>query len=502
MPGNVPDWEEFQMRSSGILLPLSSLPSPYGIGSAGSDAYAFVDFLKAAGQRYWQILPLGPTGYGDSPYQSFSAFAGNPYFIDLDDLVQRGLLQKEEIAAADFGQDPERVDYGKLFGHRFDLLRLAAGRMNPQDPALCGFFEANADWLEDYALFMSIKEEREQVSFQKWPAGLRTRQPRALAAACHRLQQEIFFWKAVQYLFFDQWTRLKRYANRKGIQIIGDLPIYVSPDSADLWANGGLFQLDARGRPSEVAGVPPDAFSDEGQLWGNPLYDWRAHKKQGYCWWLHRLTCAAQLYDLVRIDHFRGFESYYAIPARAKNAVHGRWKKGPGMDFVAAIRQGVPGLGIIAEDLGLLTPAVRRLLAQSGFPGMKVLQFAFDPSGKSDYLPFRYPRNTVVYTGTHDNTTTEDWQHSADAAQVAFARQYLDVPPEDSLTPAMVRAALGSVADTCIIPMQDYLGLGASARINTPGTLRDNWVWRLRPGTANRRLAAHIRMLTRMYGRT
>lgn len=489
------------MRSSGILLPLSSLPSPHGIGCAGREAYAFVDFLKAAGQRYWQILPLGPTGYGDSPYQSFSAFAGSPYYIDLDDLAGRGLLTEAEIDTADFGSDPVRVDYGLLFQNRFGLLKKAVARMDPQDPALAAFFQENADWLEDYALFMALKEERGQVSFQRWPAALRLRQPRALAAARRRLADEVFFWKTAQYLFFDQWRKLKAYANRKGIRIIGDLPIYVSPDSADLWANGPLFQLDARGRPSEVAGVPPDAFSDEGQLWGNPLYDWKAHKKQGYAWWLRRLAIASELYDLIRIDHFRGFESYYAIPAGAKNAVHGRWRKGPGLAFVAAIREQLPQLGIIAEDLGLLTPAVRRLLAASGFPGMKVLQFAFDPSGKSDYLPFRYPRNTVVYTGTHDNTTTEDWQQSANPREVAFARQYLDVPQGKSLTPALIRAALGSVADTCIIPMQDYLALGAAARINTPGTLGGNWTWRMLPGTADRPLAAKIRTLTQLYGR-
>ena len=489
------------MRSSGILLPLSSLSSPHGIGCAGREAYRFVDFLKAAGQRYWQILPLGPTGYGDSPYQSFSAFAGSPYYIDLDDLAERGLLTTAEIDAVDFGADPGRVDYGLLFENRFGLLKRAAGRMDPQDPALTAFFAENADWLEDYALFMALKEERGQVGFQRWPAALRGRHPRALAAARRRLADEIFFWKAAQYLFFDQWTKLKAYANQKGIRIIGDLPIYVSPDSADLWANGPLFQLDARGRPSEVAGVPPDAFSDEGQLWGNPLYDWKTHKKQGYRWWLRRLAVAARLYDLIRIDHFRGFESYYAIPAGAKNAVHGCWQKGPGLDFVGAIRSQLPQLGIIAEDLGLLTPAVRRLLAASGFPGMKVLQFAFDPSGRSDYLPFRYPRNTVVYTGTHDNTTTEDWQRSADPREVAFARRYLDVPQGESVTPAMIRAALGSVADTCIIPMQDYLALGKEGRINTPGTLGGNWTWRMLPGTVNRALAKQIRALTRLYGR-
>ena len=489
------------MRGSGILMPVSSLPSPHGIGSLGREAYAFVDFLRAAGQRYWQILPIGPTGYGDSPYQSFSAFAANPYLIDLDLLAQEGLLTGEEIAAEEFGDDPERVDYGKLFQRRFALLEKAVQRLDPQEAELLAFCEENAAWLEDYALFMALKAEWGMVSFHRWPRALRLREETALAAARRRLGEKLFFWRAVQYLFYRQWDALKAYAGRSGVAIVGDLPIYVSPDSSDLWADSALFQVDDQRRPTEVAGVPPDAFSADGQLWGNPLYNWRRHRADGYAWWLRRLRHAARVYDVVRIDHFRGFESYYAIPAAAKTAARGRWRKGPGMDLIGAIQRELPGLGVIAEDLGYLTPAVRRLLAESGYPGMKVLQFAFDSREESDYLPHNYPRNTVVYTGTHDNTTTEDWQRSAAPEDVAFARRYLDITPMTNFTYSFIRAALGSVADTCIIPLQDYLCLGAEARINTPSTLGDNWVWRVRREALTPQLAAGIRELTRMYGR-
>lgn len=489
------------MRSSGILLPVSSLPSPYGIGSIGSATFAFVDFLQAAGQQYWQVLPLGPTGYGDSPYQSFSAFAGNPYFIDLPQLAAEGLLTEAELASARDLRDPQRVDYGALFERRFAILAAAVDRVDPEMPELADFFAENADWLEDYALFMAIKEERGQQSLQRWPRGLRMREERAMQAARRRLQKRVWFWKTVQFFFYSQWKRLKSYANQKGIRIIGDLPIYVSPDSADLWANSAMFQLDERRRPTEVAGVPPDAFSADGQLWGNPLYDWKKHRAQGYAWWLQRLRQAANLCDLVRIDHFRGFESYYAIPAGAKTAAKGRWRKGPGMELIRAIRKELPDLGIIAEDLGLLTPAVRRLLAESELPGMKVLQFAFDPRGNSDYLPHNYPRNTVVYTGTHDNTTTAAWQTEADPEDVALARAYMACGESEALVDAFIRTAFASVSDTAVIPMQDWLALPASARMNTPSKAGGNWQWRMAPGAASPALAGRIRRLTELYER-
>ena len=489
------------MRTSGILMPVSSLPSPYGIGSLGAEAYRFVDFLAAAGQRYWQILPIGPTGYGDSPYQSFSAFAANPYFIDLDALEQRGLLTHDEIARFDFGPDaPEGIDYGALFRTRFAVLELAVRRFDAGEDAFRDFCAANAFWLDDYALFMALKAENGMRAFSLWPKDVRARRPAALAAARARLAGQVRFWQVVQYLFYEQWAALKAYANAKGVEFIGDIPIYVSPDSSDLWADPSLFQVDADGALTEVAGCPPDALAD-GQLWGNPLYNWDVHLKTGCAWWIRRLRHASAVYDVVRIDHFRGFESYYAIPARDKTAVNGVWRKGPGTAFIDVIRRKLPDVRIIAEDLGYLTDDVKALLRASGFPGMKVLQFAFDSREESDYLPHNYTQNSVVYTGTHDNTTTADWELSAPAGDVAFARRYLDVEGGADFTRRFIRAALASVSDTAVIPMPDWLGLGAEARINTPSTLGGNWLWRMDPAALTDALAADILALTKLYGR-
>ena len=487
------------MRTSGILMPVSSLPSPYGIGSLGAEAYRFVDFLAAAGQRYWQILPIGPTGYGDSPYQSFSAFAANPYFIDLDALE---LLTHDEIARFDFGPDaPEGIDYGALFRTRFAVLELAVRRFDAGEDAFRDFCAANAFWLDDYALFMALKAENGMRAFSLWPKDVRARRPAALAAARARLAGQVRFWQVVQYLFYEQWAALKAYANAKGVEFIGDIPIYVSPDSSDLWADPSLFQVDADGALTEVAGCPPDAFAADGQLWGNPLYNWDVHLKTGCAWWIRRLRHASAVYDVVRIDHFRGFESYYAIPARDKTAVNGVWRKGPGTAFIDVIRRKLPDVRIIAEDLGYLTDDVKALLRASGFPGMKVLQFAFDSREESDYLPHNYTQNSVVYTGTHDNTTTADWELSAPAGDVAFARRYLDVEGDADFTRRFIRAALASVSDTAVIPMPDWLGLGAEARINTPSTLGGNWLWRMDPAALTDALAADILALTKLYGR-
>lgn len=488
------------MRASGILMPISALPGPYGIGGLGAQAFAFVDFLKKAGQRYWQILPIGPTGYGDSPYQSFSAFAANPYFIDLALLHADGLLTAGELAAACHDDDACAIQYGRLFETRFATLRHAVSRFDANTDAFRAFCEAEGYWLENYALFMALKEEQGMVSFALWPEALRRRDASAMFAARERLAPRTHFWRVVQYLFFVQWKKLKAYANENGVAIIGDIPIYVSPDSAELWAEGELFQTGPDGLPAEVAGCPPDAFSADGQLWGNPLYAWEYHQSTGYAWWLRRMRHAASVYDIVRIDHFRGFESYYAIPATQPTAVHGTWRKGPGEDFVRAMQAGLPGIRIIAEDLGYLTDAVRSLLAMSGYPGMKVLQFAFDSREESDYLPHNYITNSVVYTGTHDNTTTEDWQLSAPQDDVAFARRYLDAPA-GSLTPRFVRAALASVADTAIIPIADWFSLGKFARINTPSTVGGNWVWRAAQSAFSDAIAAEIRAKTRLYGR-
>jgi 4-alpha-glucanotransferase len=493
--------EGFLIRTSGILLPVSSLSSRHGIGSLGKEAYRFIDFLKDAGQHYWQILPIGPTGCGDSPYQSFSAFAANPYLIDLDLLAEQGLLTEREISSVKFGSDPEFVDYGALYERRVPLLRQAVRRMDSESEPFQAFCGKNADWLDDYALFMALKVENGMVSFHDWPAPLRLRDPETITAAKSRLADCIDLWKAIQYLFFSQWEELAGYAHKNSVEIIGDIPIYVSSDSSDLWTHPEFFQVDDEIRSTEVSGCPPDAFSSTGQLWGNPLYDWDRLEQNKYGWWIRRLSYAARVYDVVRIDHFRGFESYYAVPAGDKDATGGRWRKGPGIRFINVLKEGIPGIRIIAEDLGFLTDDVRRLLQDSGFPGMKVLQFAFDSREKSDYLPYRYNRNCVVYTGTHDNTTTEDWQHSAPPEDVAYARQYLNVPDEEGFTYGMIRAALGSVAETCIIPMQDYLRLGARARMNIPGLVGGNWRWRVPKDALTPRFAEQIRSLAVLYGR-
>lgn len=486
------------MRASGILLPVFSLPGGYGIGTMGAEARDFIDFLAQAGQTYWQILPIGPTGYGDSPYQSFSAFAGNPYFIDPALLAAQGLLTEAELGAP---RRVARIDYAALYRTRPALLQKAVSRLLASpDRHYADFCEKQRFWLDDYALFMSIKEENGQVGLSQWPDALRLREEKAMRSARSRLADRIRYYSAVQYLFYAQWTSLKAYANAHGIRIIGDIPIYVSPDSSDLWAHPDLFQTDDRGRLSRVAGCPPDAFSATGQLWGNPLYNWPAHEADGFAWWCRRMAHATSIYDVVRIDHFRGFESYYSIPAHAEDARGGKWCKGPDSAFIAALHRALPDAPIIAEDLGYLTPEVRTMLRESGYPGMKVLQFAFDSREESNYLPHTYHRNSVVYTGTHDNTTTQDWQHSAAQSDVDYACEYLACTRR-TLTEAMIRAALSSVSDTAIIPLADWLHLGAAARINTPSTTNGNWQWRFSAASLTPALAAHIARQTQIYGR-
>ncbi len=489
------------MRASGILMPVSALPSRYGIGAADGGAERFVDFLARAGQRYWQVLPLGPTGYGDSPYQSFSVFAGNPYFIDLEKLFARGLLTREELESESSCSREDRVDYLALFEHRLPLLKKAASRLSTDDPALTAFEHENEDWLWDYALFMAIKAENGHRSFTEWLPELKNREPDALERAKARLADEIHFWCAAQFWFHEHWAWLKELAQSRGVAIIGDIPIYASQDSADLWAHPELFQTLPDGSLSEVAGCPPDGFSPDGQLWGNPLYDWDYHRRTGYDWWLRRLRHTGELCGVVRIDHFRGFAGYYSIPATDDTAKNGRWNPGPGLDFINAIKSALPKLDIIAEDLGFLTEDVRRLLADSGFPGMKVLQFAFDPGEESVYLPHKYGRKGVVYTGTHDNTTTRDWVKTAPAADVRFAKEYTGAESDETLAPALIRAAMSSACDMAVIPMADWLGLGAEGRINTPATVGENWVWRLDESALTPELAAKIRRGTKIYGR-
>ena len=489
------------MRQSGILLPVFSLPSPGGIGTFGKEALDFIDFLRKAGQSVWQILPIGPTSYGDSPYQSFSAYALNPYYIDLRRLAAQGWLSPDELPA-ESDEPPAPVDYAELYRTRFPLLRRAAARFFSAPPAdYAAFCAAQADWLPDYALFMALKDAHGGAAFTDWEPPLRRREPEALKAAAAAYADDTAFYTMLQYLAFLQWDSVKRYANANGIRILGDMPIYVSADSADVWADPALFCLDADGRPTEVAGCPPDAFSADGQLWGNPLYDWAAMEADGYRWWCRRIEAACTLFDTVRIDHFRGFESYYAIPAGETTARRGRWRKGPGMRLFRAVREALGELPIIAEDLGFLTPAVHRLLRTTGFPGMKVLQFAFDPAEESDYLPHNCLPHSVIYTGTHDNDTILGWEAHADPAAVDYARAYLRVQPGEALNWCMIKAALASPSETAILTMPDLLGLGSEARINTPATLGGNWQWRFGGDCLNDWLAGILRENTRIYCR-
>jgi len=489
------------MRKSGILLPLSSLPSASGIGTLGRPARDFIDFLEKAGQSLWQILPIGPTGFGDSPYQSFSAFAANPYYIDLELLQEEQLLEKEEYASVSWSETSALVDYSFLFENRTKVLQKAVDRFPSDHPDYLRFVEDNIDWLDNFSLFMALKEENQFISFQLWEEPYRLRDPQTLLTAEERLSGRVYFWKVVQFFFFRQWASLRDYAHQKGIQLIGDIPIYVSPDSSDLWANPELFITDQDRRLLFVSGCPPDSYAENGQLWGNPLYDWDMHKKGGYNWWIRRLIFSSQLFDAVRIDHFRGFSEYYSIPSKDHTAKNGHWEKGPGMDFISAIKGMLPNLNIIAEDLGFLTEDVKALLRESGFPGMKVLQFAFAPDGDGAYLPHNHIENAVVYTGTHDNDTMARWEYTEPYENVSYAREYLSIPKEENLTSGFIRAALSSVCETCVIPLQDYLHLGSEARINTPGTLLGNWRWRVNEDMLTEDFAKEIHYLTRLYRR-
>ena len=497
-------------RYAGVLLSVTSLPSRYGIGCFDQAAYDFVDWLEKAGQRYWQILPLGATSHGasdDSPYQAYSAFAGNPYFISLDALVEEGVLKAEEVEQTPFGTDPQRVDYQALYDNRMPLLRKAYERSNIyQNPDYQSFCTENHWWLDDYALFMAVKAFFGGAGWSQWPTDIRMHYGFALDYYREKLYFDVEFQKYLQFKFYEQWSKLKKYANDRDIQIVGDLPIYVSPDGSDVWAQPEMFQLDENNMPTQIAGCPPDSFSADGQVWGNPLYRWDYHRATGYRWWVTRMWYSYKLYDVVRIDHFRGFDAYFAIPADSGSAKDGHWEKGPGMELFNTLRANLGERGVIAEDLGLMTDSVRKLVADSGFPNMKVLQFAFDRAdigGANDYLPHNYNNNCVVYTGTHDNETISGWFMGLSREDKTFVRDYLG--DHDTANKWMYRqliaTAMRSAAKTCIIPAQDWLGLDNSSRMNVPGTVNVNWGWRLLPGQITEELAEEVLIITKRFGR-
>ncbi|MEG1633729.1 MAG: 4-alpha-glucanotransferase [Oscillospiraceae bacterium] len=490
-------------RASGILMPISSLPSKYGIGTLGREAREFADFLAAAGQRVWQMLPLGPTGYGDSPYSSFSTYAGNPYFIDLSLLAEDGLLDPAVPDSTDWGDEPSKVDYGKIYEHRLDVLRLAFEAGRERDSAAVAAFESkNSGWLADYALFMALKRHFDMLPWTEWPdEGIRLRKPASVARYASELAEDVSFFVYIQYLFYKQWDELRDYVHALGISVIGDLPIYVALDSADVWGLPSNFLLDEKNLPTEVSGVPPDYFCEDGQLWGNPIYNWEKMRADGYGWWIRRIEGAKKLYDSLRIDHFRGLESYWSVPYGAKTAVLGEWKKGPGMELVGVLKSWFPEVRFIAEDLGFMTPEVKKLLADSGFPGMKVLEFAFDPREPSNYLPHTYEHACVCYVGTHDNETLAEWLEAAEPESLAYATEYLGLNEAEGRAWGFIRGGMASVADLFVVQMQDFLGLGSEARTNIPGTSQGNWRWRLLPNQASPALAARLKLCTKMYGR-
>lgn len=495
------------MRASGILLPIFSLPGKYGIGCLSKEAYRFIDFLEKSNQKYWQILPIDPTSYGDSPYQSFSTFAGNPYFISLEDLIEQGLLTKAECDGIDFGKNPKKVDYEKLYKYRRKLLRKAYERSEIYEKEEFHKFKAeNEYWLKDYAVFMAVKDRFGGKSFDQWATDICNRWGYSMEYYQKELYFDIEFYEFVQYEFYRQWFLLKSYANKKGISIIGDIPIYVAYDSADVWAHPELFQLNDDKKLQAVSGCPPDGFSAKGQLWGNPLYQWSYHKSTNYDWWIKRIEKCSQLYDVVRIDHFRGFDEYYSIPADAEDAMNGQWEKGPGMELFEAVRYCLGDIQIIAEDLGYMTDSVRVLVEKSGFPNMKVLEFAFDSreeSGPADYLPYNYNKNCVVYTGTHDNETLKGWLGNIQPEEKQNIQKYIgrEITDEQELVKEIIRMAQASTANTCIIPLQDYLCMANDARINTPSVLGNNWKWRVLSDAFSEELIRNISEYARIYGR-
>ena len=489
-------------RSAGILLPISSLPSNYGIGTLGKEAYRFVDFLVKANQSYWQVLPVGHTSYGDSPYQSFSSFAGNPYFIDLDLLEEDGLIGRKDLKKIKV-MDPSYVDYGDLYVNRYPLLYKAY--LNGSDKyrkEFDQFVRENENWLPDYGLFMAVKKYFGMKSWLEWEdEDIRVRKKEALEHYTAMLKEDIRFYEFLQFLFYRQFMDLKEYANRNGIRIIGDLPIYIAMDSCEVWADSRQFQLNEKTKqPKEVAGVPPDYFSKNGQLWGNPLYDWKYMKTTGYKWWLERVEGASKYFDVIRIDHFRGFEDYWAVPYSEKTAKNGRWVKGPSVDFITVLRDWFSNVQFIAEDLGIISEEVVKLLQVSGFPGMRVLEFGMADDGSSFHAPHNHTENSVCYISTHDNVPIMGWLNKAKKKDLKYAKQYYGLNEEEGYNYGFIRGGMSSVASLFVAQIQDYLGLGEESTMNVPGTL-NNWRWRLRKGQINGSLAKRIAGITHAYKR-
>lgn len=489
-------------RGAGILLAVTSLPSPYGIGTMGKEAFRFVDMLTDLRQKYWQVLPIGPTSFGDSPYQSFSAFAGNPYLIDLDILIEEGLLKQEEVDGYNWGIRKDDIDYALIYNNRFKVLKSAFDRFDVEKDAFKKFCKDNKDWLEDYSLYMAVKNEKGGSEWLSWEEGLRNRDADTLAEYREQLKEQILFWMFLQYKFFEQWKALKAYANEQGIKIIGDIPLYIALDSADVWADRGQFKLDEEGRPSEVAGCPPDDFSDDGQKWGNPLYDWEKMEAEGFGWWKKRIAANGRLFDIIRIDHFIGVAKYYSIPAQDENARNGRWNKGPGKKLTDMIEKTLGKNRIIAEDLGVAVPAVKKLLAKTGWPGMKILLFAFDGNTANEHLPHNYEdSNLVVYAGTHDNETIAGYFRDKTEYELAYLYEYLNIKKKDDIPDAIIRTAYGSVADIAIMQMQDLLKLGNETRMNFPSTVGCNWRWRTLRESLDEERRTWLRTMTLLYRR-
>lgn len=490
-------------RGAGLLMPVSSLPSPYGIGTLGKEAYLFADALAKAGQTYWQVLPVGPTSYGDSPYQSFSAFAGNPYFIDLDTLIEEGLLEKGEPLKYDWGNKEDDIDYAAIFNSRFLVLKKAyKNSKHKKTNAYESFLKENAYWLFDYSFYMALKNKFKHVEWLAWDEDIRLRKKKAIEKYKKELKDEIEFWEFCQYKFYEQWMRLKEYVNKKGIRIIGDIPLYVSLDSTDVWTKGELFELNSERQPVNVAGVPPDLFSETGQRWGNPLYNWDVMKEDGFAWWRERMKANARLYDVIRIDHFIGIVRYYSIPSSCPTAMEGKWRKGPGVLLTDAIKESIGEAKIIAEDLGIVVPSVRRLIKKTGWPGMKILEFAFDEGAKSDFLPHNYKNsNNLVYGGTHDNETIVGYLEGKTDEELSYLYSYLAVKKREEVPAAMLRAAYASISSAAVFQMQDILRLNNTARMNLPSTVGNNWRWRLKQGQFTGQYIKELKKLAKTYGR-